>query len=81
MRWKMFNSFYNFQAVSPSSSHSSDSGVGETRRRSLEDGETIPSSHSTNPNGFSVLSTEDVKPDPGGLTAQLQNPMAWVNLG
>ena len=60
--------------MSPSSSHSSDSGVGETRRRSLEDGETIPSSQLTNPNGFSFVSTEDVKPDPGGLSNSAQFP-------
>ena len=71
---EMFNSFFYFQAVSPSSSHSSDSGVGETRRRSLENGETIPSSQLTNPNGFSVVSTEDVKPDPGGLSNSAQFP-------
>ena len=64
----------------PGPSHSSD-GVEDGRRRFLEDGETIPSKHSSNPNRFSVVSSKDVKPDPGGLTAQLQNPMAWVNLG
>ena len=67
--------------MSPGPSQSSNSGIEKARRCSLEDGETIPSSHSTNPNGFSVLSTEDVKPDPGGLSSSAQQLSTTNGLG
>ena len=64
-RWKQF--ILSFQVAVPQSSPSlsTDSGVGETRRRTREDKETIPSSHSTNSKEDSVVDTEnvDVKPD------------------
>ena len=64
-RWKQF--ILSFQVAVPQSSPSlsTDSGVGETRRRTREDQETIPSSHSTNSKEDSVVDTEnvDVKPD------------------
>ena len=52
----------------PGSSQSIDLGVGLTRRRSLKVENAGPlSKHSTVPNEDSVLSTEDVEPDPGGF--------------
>ena len=64
-RWKQF--ILSFQVAVPQSSPSlsTDSGVGETRRRTHEDEEAGPSSHSTNSKEDSVVDTEnvDVKPD------------------
>ena len=52
----------------PGPSQSIDLGVGPTRRRSLKVENAGPlSKHSTVPNEDSVLSTEDVEPDPGGF--------------
>ena len=57
-----------------SPSHSADSGIGKTRRRSLEDGKTILSSHSTNPKEDAAVVPGDVKPDPGSLSNSAQLP-------
>ena len=65
----------------PGSSESSDSGVGETRRRLLEDGETIPSNHSTIPKEDSAVVTGDVKPYPSGLSNFAQRLPTTNSLG
>ena len=56
---------------------STDSQVGTTRRRTFEDKETIPSRHSTIPNGDSVVGTEgaDVKPGSFVLSNAAQLPI------
>ena len=58
--------------MSPSSpSQSTDSRVGTTRRHTLEDDKTIPSRHSTIPNGDSVVGTEYDGPMDLSISAQL----------
>ena len=59
----------------PSPSHFTDSGVGATRRRSLEEENAGPlSRHSTNLNEDSVISTEGVKPNLSNLSSCAQLP-------
>ena len=79
----LFNILSLQVTVPPSvSSQSTDSEVVTPRRRSLEDENVEPSSsHSDIPNGDAVVSTEDVKPDPIRLSAQLPTTNDLVKRG